>query len=452
IREIEVLRRAAALGLAVIVTDHHLPGPELPPAAAILNPHQAACAYPDKGLCGSGVAFKLAQALLERSGKLEGAWPPGLRSYLKLVALGTIADAVPLLGENRVLARFGLEGLANPVNPGLRALLADALPAGRQTVSGADVAYRIAPRLNAAGRMGAADKVVELFFAPAPQSVALAQELAGLNLERQRICERIAREIEARLAAEPGLLEAPVLLLAGEGWHRGVLGIVASRMLARCGRPVLVIGLEPRAEGGTQAFGSGRAPNGVHLLERLEACAELFDRFGGHAGAVGFSMPAERLEALQHALSGQPPPISTAVAAEGFEVALGELTPGFARELERMEPFGEGNPEPVFCARAARVALPPQRLKERHLKLVVEQAGARHTALFWNLWREGDYQPAPGRPPWEELQVGTTLDLVFRLERSVHPQYGERTQLILREFFVTRPAPAESYVTAEQSL
>lgn len=215
---------------------------------------------------------------------------------------------------------------------------------------------------------------------------------------------------------------------------------------------MLVLGLEPRADGGLQAFGSGRAPKGVHLLERLEKCGELFDRFGGHAGAVGFSMRAERVGELKEAISYPLSAISQDGAPEGFEVALGELTAGFARDLGRMEPFGEGNPEPVFCARGVRVAQPPQRLKERHLKLVVEQEGARQTALFWNLWRDGAYQTAPGRARWDDLAVGARLDLTFRLECRVHPQYGERRQLILREFFVTRGAPAESYASAELSI
>jgi len=294
IREHAALERAQALGLDVIITDHHLPDATLPPALAILNPHQPGCAYPDKGLCGSGVAFKLAQALLERSGKLEEAWPPRLRSYLKLVALGTIADAVPLLGENRVLARFGLEGLAQPVNPGLRALLALTLPKDTARVSSGDVGYRIAPRLNAAGRMGAADQVVELFFASAARATELAQGLDALNLERQRVCEKIQQEITRRLDADPAWREQAVLVLSGPGWHRGVLGIVASRVLERTGKPVLILGLEPGSDGAVQAHGSGRAPAGFHLLEALEGCRELFDRFGGHAQAVGCSLPAWR--------------------------------------------------------------------------------------------------------------------------------------------------------------
>jgi len=452
IREHAALERAQALGLDVIVSDHHLPDATLPPALAILNPHQPGCAYPDKGLCGSGVAFKLAQALLERSGKLEEPWPPRLRSYLKLVALGTIADAVPLLGENRVLARFGLEGLAQPVNPGLRALLELTLPKDTSRVSSGDVGYRIAPRLNAAGRMGAADQVVELFFASAARAAELAQGLDALNLERQRVCEQIQQEITRRLDADPAWRAQAVLVLSGAGWHRGVLGIVASRVLERTGKPVLVLGLEPGPDGAVQAHGSGRAPAGFHLLEALEGCRELFDRFGGHAQAVGCSLPAERLDRLRAALNSGPASDSPPRPAAGFELALKDLTPALARDLARLEPYGEANPEPVFRTRSVRLAQPPQVLKERHLKLVVEQDGSRHTALFWNLWRDGAYQAVPGRPGWDALQVGAKLDLIFRLETTQHPQYGERRQLILREFFVTPGTTADSYRTAEQSL
>lgn len=451
IRELEALRRARELSLDVIVTDHHLPGPALPDAFAILNPHQPACPYPDKNLCGSGVAFKLVHALLERAGHLDGAWPPRLRSYLKLVALATVADAVPLLGENRVLTRFGLLGLAEPVNPGLRALLDLALP-NRARASAAprasDVAFRIAPRLNAAGRMGRADDVVELFAAPPAAALALARKLEALNLERQQLCDRIQAEIEARLAAEP-IPAAPasdLLLLAGENWHRGVLGIVANRLLERTGKAAAVVAIENGF-----AYGSCRAPAGFALLERLEACSDLLLRFGGHAQAAGFTLATANLEALRQRLcsplpaaptaAGDPAPAAPEAAA--FEVSLAELTPAFARELARLEPFGEANPEPRFRARALTLAAPPLRLKDRHLKLTLEQEGARLPALFWNLWRDGVYQPAPRRPAFESLAPGARLDVTFRLGYENHPDFGERVQLILQDF-VTAPAPAES--------
>ncbi|MGH9393467.1 MAG: single-stranded-DNA-specific exonuclease RecJ, partial [Terriglobales bacterium] len=405
IREHAPLARARELGLEVIVTDHHLPDAELPAAVAILNPHQPACRYPDKNLCGSGVAFKFAQALLDRAGRLassnaadakpvEGNWPPALRSYLKLVALATVADAVPLLGENRVLARFGLEGLATPLNPGLRALMGLALPKlaenPGQPVTSSDVGFRIAPRLNAAGRMGAASQVVELFTSPPARALEIAQALEQLNLARQQQCALIEAELQARAAADPAWLAPAVLVIAGAGWHRGVLGIVASRLLSRWGKPVVVLSLEPGPDGTLLAQGSGRAPAGVHLLDMLERCRHLLVRFGGHAQAVGLGLPAHRLPQLRAALeSAAAAAIAPAAADPGFEVRLPELTAAFARELARLEPCGEGNREPIFCVRGVRLAQPPAQLKERHLKIVIEQDGARHTALFWNLWRDG---------------------------------------------------------------
>lgn len=419
IREQEALERAQALGIDVIITDHHLPPQTLPTVVAIVNPHQAGCEYPDKNLCGSGVAFKLAQALLERSGKLEGTWPAGLRSYLKLVAIATVADAVPLLGENRVFARFGLEGLERPVNPGLRALLGFAMAKGKTRVTSRDVAFGLAPRLNAAGRMGAADRVVELFSAPAAEAGGIAQALEGLNQERQQCCARMLAEIEARgLGEEPG-----VQVISGEGWHRGVLGIVANKVVERTQRPVVIVSLE---EG--RAHGSGRAPDGMHLLQVIEGCGDLFDRFGGHAQAVGFSMDAGKLEALRTYLAQAEMPTPARKNAEYFEVRLSELTPPICKELARLQPFGEGNPEPVLRVRGARLAEAPQVLKERHLKLVVEEDGVRHTALLWN------------STDCARLAPGVELELIGRLETTMHERFGEQTRLMLREFFVTSAA------------
>ncbi|MGH9412748.1 MAG: single-stranded-DNA-specific exonuclease RecJ [Terriglobales bacterium] len=427
IREHAALERARELGIDVIVTDHHLPGDTLPAALAIVNPHQTGCGYPDKGLCGSGVAFKLAQALLERSGKLEGAWPAALQSYLKLVAIATVADAVPLLGENRIFTRFGLAGLERPVNAGLRALLGFAVMKGKVGVSSRDVAFGVAPRLNAAGRMGAADRVVELFAAPAAEAVGIAQELELANQQRQQCCAKIMAEIEAR-GEETGV---GVLVIAGEGWHRGVLGIVASKVLERRQRAVIIVSIE-----NGQAHGSGRAPEGVHLLELIEGCGALFDRYGGHAQAVGFSMGADKIEALRRYLEAAEVPAAKGRSEACFEVSLTELTAAACKDLRRLEPFGEGNREPVFRVRGARLVEAPQILKERHLKLVVEQDGVRHTALMWN------HTEAAG------LTAGAELELICRVETSTHERYGERTQLIVREYIATALAVSGGSVIA----
>lgn len=437
IRELGPLRRARELGLDVIVTDHHLPDAQLPPAVAILNPHQPGCPYPDKRLCGTGVAFKFAQALLERARKCT---PAAVRSYLKLVALATIADAVPLLGENRALAATGLAALAQPsANPGLHCLLTAALPGYPRPVSSHDISFRLAPRLNAAGRMGNAQQIVDLFFAPAVEAAAMAQRLEALNAERKRLCEQI--EAAALASAAPGT-SGGVLLYAGAGWHRGVLGIVATRLLEKTRQPVLVASLEADAHGVMQAHGSGRAPAGFHLLERLDACRHLLTRYGGHAQAVGFSLPAEHLDPL-HAAVNRTAPAAASVppaADDAFELRLPDLTLGFAAELARLQPWGEGNREPSFRVRAVQLAAPPTILKEKHAKLLVEQDGCRHTALIWNLWKNGAYQARSHQPSWDRLTPGTALDLHFRLEHTSHPQYGERLQLIVSEWAVAAHA------------
>lgn len=446
IREFAALAQARALALDVIVTDHHLPGPELPPAEAILNPNQPGCGYPNKALTGAGIAFKLAQALLERSGRVApGEWPPHLRSYLKLVAIGTIADSAPLLGENRVLTAAGLAGLADARNAGLRALLALARDGRGGAVRAHDVAFRIAPRLNAAGRMGSADCAVELFSAPPEEAGRLAETLEEMNRERRRVAQQLLEPLQAELAASP---EAPVRLLAGAGWHRGVLGLVATRLMRQSGAAVVLASLEDEGAA-PRAHGSGRAPAGLPLLELFEGCADLFAtaadggervRYGGHAQAIGFCLPAGRLEALRRrlderaqALGLKPQPPDGGGQAEA-DLGLAEIDARFVAGLSRMEPFGEGNREPVFRARGVRLAAPPSWMKELHLKLVVEQNGRRFDALLWQA-----ANLAGARQRLAGLGTGDRLDICFRIEASSHHMFGERIQLVLEGLPVRAP-------------
>ena len=276
---------AQRLGVDLIVTDHHLPGADgVPKALAVLNPNQAGCDYPCKVICGAGVAFKLAQALIER--RREGDQSRLLLSFMKIVALATIADSVPLSGENRVFAKLGLKALRTAVNPGLKALLEVAQLGGRPLTSG-EVAFRIAPRINAAGRMDVARDVIELFSV---KDTARAGELAGrldqLNAERQEEERRIVEAIEARIEEDPALRDSFCMVVDGEGWHRGVIGITATRVVERYGRPALVVSRD-----GDEAHGSGRSIRPFHLLNALESCSALFTRFGGHSHAVGFLFP-----------------------------------------------------------------------------------------------------------------------------------------------------------------
>ena len=265
----------------------------------MLNPNQPDCGYPCKHLCGAGVAFKLAQALLERAGRARL-----VPSFLKIVAIATIADAVPLLGENRVMVSLGLEGLRKVVNPGLNALLevcnlgSSGSRQGRAP-STTEVAFRIAPRINAAGRMDMAKDVVELFTVKDPaRAKELAERLDQLNSARQQEEQRISEAVLRQVEESDELRDAACMVVDGEGWHRGVIGICASRVVERFGRPAVVVSRD-----GDEAHGSGRSVPGFHLLDALEIAPELFLRFGGHAGAVGFAMRAENVAELRQRLN-----------------------------------------------------------------------------------------------------------------------------------------------------
>ena len=404
IRAFAVVERAREIGLDCIITDHHLPVSEaeqqmdvapgsgrVPRALAVLNPKQPGCAYPDKNLCGAGVAFKLAQALLASRPETAARLPRLLPSLLKLVCIGTIADSVPLVGENRVIARLGLEGLRLPVNPGLKALLEaaglDGLP-----ITSWDVGFRLAPRLNAAGRMESAQDVIDLFTRAGPaEAQELALKLNRLNTDRQNAEQAILAEIEDRIERQPEEFSGPCLVVAGEGWHRGVIGIVASRLVDRFHRPALVISVEA----GT-GYGSGRSIEKFHLLDALTACADVFDRFGGHRQAVGFGLPADRIADLRERMNQY---AERCLAPDDFipdleldgEISLSALSPETVQELDRLAPHGYGNPRPVFGCRDVRLQGRPRLLKERHLKMQVAQGGLVFTALGW---RKG--------PPWME--------------------------------------------------
>jgi len=269
IRAFAAAETARQLGLDLIVSDHHLPEEHgVPHALAVLNPNQHGCDYPCKHLCGAGVAFKLAQALLEARDERE-AQTRLLPSFLKMVAIATIADAVPLVGENRVIAKLGLQGLRDPRNPGLRALMQISQLQDRQrNLTASDVAFRIAPRINAAGRMDIAQSVIDLFGTSDSESaVQIAQKLNDLNSDRQQTEQMILKEIDLRLTEDPEFQDASCVVLDGEGWHRGVIGIIASRVVERTGRPALVLSRE-----NGEAQGSGRSIPAYHLLEALESC------------------------------------------------------------------------------------------------------------------------------------------------------------------------------------
>lgn len=416
---------AQRLGLDLIITDHHLPSADerLPRALAILNPNQPCCTYPEKSLCGAAIALKLAQALLERHDAVRTR-DKILPSFLKMAAIATIADAVPLRGENRVIAALGLRELRRPVGAGLRALFAaSALDPAAKQITGFDVAFRLAPRINAAGRMDVASQVIELFCTrDAVRARELAANLELLNRQRRDTETAALIAIEARLAGDAELSAGRMLVIDGGGWHRGVIGILASRVVERTAKPTIVVSVEDGV-----AHGSGRSVDGFQLLEALETCSDLFTRFGGHAFAVGFAMPAERLVELRqrlclHAaerLGTREPEHTLRIHAE---LALDRITPVLAGWLRKLEPLGHGNPEPLFLARRLRIATPPRTMKERHLRLelVQESSGtARGTAstraIGWDL---------AARAASLGLAEGGLIDMAYRIRENDHPDFG----------------------------
>jgi len=423
--EAETARR---LGLDLIITDHHLSasGDAVPQALAILNPNQPACPYPEKSLCGAAIALKLAQAVLERRDQTRTR-EKTLPSFLKMAAMATIADAVPLKGENRVIAALGLKELRRPAGAGLRALFAvAALDPAAKAITAFDVAFRLAPRINAAGRMDVASEVIELFTTrDAARAAELAAKLERLNRERRETEAAALTAIETLLSTDQELAVDRLLVIDGEGWHRGVIGILASRVVERTAKPAMVVSIEDGV-----AYGSGRSVDGFQLLNALESCSDLFTRFGGHAFAVGFALPAAtmaelkrrlRLYAQEH-LAGREPECLLKIHAE---LPLDRITPVLAGWLRKLEPFGHGNAEPVFVARRVRVLASPRMMKERHLRLELAQdsiqprplpgsSGALR-AVGWNL---------AARAAELGLAQGSLIDLAYRIRENEHPEYG----------------------------
>jgi single-stranded-DNA-specific exonuclease len=443
IRAFHAAETARRVGVDLIVTDHHLPEANegVPDGLAVLNPNQQGCDYPCKALCGAGVAFKIAQALFARF-KDEAEQGKLIPSFLKMVAMATIADAVPLVDENRVMARLGLEGLRRPVNGGLKALMEVSGLAGLgRALSAGDVGFRLGPRINAAGRMDVAKDVIELFTCKDPERCReIAQKLDQLNSERQNEEARIVAEIEAQLAAEPDLTGRFCMVFDGEGWHRGVVGIVASRVVEKTGRPALVV-----ARDGEEAHGSGRSISALHLLDALESCRELFTRFGGHAHAVGFALPSAQVPELKYRLNRfaqtklTPEDLVPDIAID-CELPLAQVTPALLKELARMEPFGQGNPEPVFAALDVNLLLPPRVIKDKHIKLRVRQRVEGKYSFNYEAmgWRMAERLGA------ENLEPGDRLDIAFKVAMNFHPDFGG-LELMLEDFRKSTPTAIPVY-------
>ena len=444
----ESARRAE---IDLIITDHHLLGPEgLPHAFAVVNPNQPGCDYPCKSLCGAGIAFKVAQALMERRLPHRDQ-ATLLLSFMKIAAIATIADSVPLVGENRVIASLGLNALRKAVNPGLKALLEVAELGGKGLGSG-EVAFRIAPRINAAGRMDVAADVIELFSTKDPtQAHQIAARLDKLNSDRQEEEKRILIAIEQRIADEAGLRDSYCMVIDGEGWHRGVIGITATRIVERYGRPTLVVSRD-----GEDAHGSGRSIPAFHLLNALESCAPLFSRFGGHAYAVGFSLRSCNLSELRLQLDTY---ARTQLSLADFEptlnvdaeLPLDAITPDLFETIRKLEPFGAGNPGPAFCA-TARLSGPVKAVGEKHVRMKLAPGLINGAA---NGWRRALVHNAVGwrlaeRVAEAKLLAGDMLDVAFTLDQNEHAEFGG-IELSLRDF-KTRAAGSSNNSTSAVSV
>ena len=426
IRAAEAARRAAELGLDLLITDHHEPDSELPRALAVINPKRADCTYPDKHLAGVGVALKLVQALCQRAGR--EAWLP---AFVKIAAIGTLADVVPLVGENRVIAKLGLEMLTRgPHKVGLRALLDVAGLAGK-TIDAYHIAFMVAPRVNAAGRMATADLATRLLLASdealAAEAQALAQQLDAENTRRRDEEQDIVAAARKMVDTDPDIGAHPVLVVAGDGWHRGVIGIVASKLVDAYYRPAIVLSVDQG-----EAHGSCRSIPGFDVLAALESCAPMLHRFGGHKQAAGLQLAAADIGAFRRAVNSYaldrlgPDDLRPHLHLDG-PLAFDAITPALVEQLTAMAPYGMGNPKPVFSAAAIDVVDGPRRLKERHLKMSLRQQGRTFRALAWN---------AVEKEPVITATSGV-LEIAYSLEQN---EFNGNTYTELRLSDARRPA------------
>jgi len=432
ITSIDPVRRAIDRGIDVIITDHHLPPGTLPEAAAVLNPKQPGCTYPFKELAGVGVAFKLCCELIRRNGKKIS-----IESLLKIAAIGTVADVAPLVGENRTIAWLGLQGLADPRNPGLRTLIRRLGMLGRP-LRAVDVGFKIGPRINAAGRLSSAETAIDLFAAESEESAwELCAELDRMNAERQEI-EKVVRGMaeeqvlcavarlrgcEVSWSLPPRNLATPqlrnrVFILSGENWHKGVLGLTAGRIAQKYHRPTLVIGIE-----GERCSGSARSIPSINLHEQLEAVSDVFTHFGGHEFACGFSLETRNLGALRERLAARFELLDESVfrrdATVDAALPLGTIDAEFLAAHEMLQPFGAGNPQPLFMARDA-VVVSARTFAPDCCELILEDATGRATAVLWPSAQSLAAQLVPG----------SRADLLFHVEPDSYAPTGARLAIV----------------------
>jgi single-stranded-DNA-specific exonuclease len=415
----DAIAAAAAAGIDVIVTDHHTPGDALPEAAAVVNPSRPDCRYPEKGLAGAGVAFKLCEALVAALGGDRDA----LLWQLDLVALATVADLAPLRGENRILVHYGVRVLRQTRNIGLRALMAQAGVAADASLSAGQISHALAPRLNAVGRMGAASRGVSLLLSDDPaEADALAAEMEMENRTRQAVDRRILAEALAMLEQQFDPARDYAVVLASPDWHPGVIGIVAARVVERVHRPTVLVAAD---SGSGRGRGSARSIPAFHLYEGVRACAALLERYGGHRQAAGLEIRLDRIDAFraalnEHARTVLRPDDLVAEVRYDAEIALPEATSELYRLLQHCGPYGIGNPQPVFVVRGVDIDGYPREVGGgQHLKLTLTQGGARLPAIGFRM---------AGRLRTTDI-ARTRLDVAFQLQED---RWNGRAQLQAR--------------------
>ena len=399
ISSVQEVARANELGIDVVVTDHHRPQAILPDAVAVVDEYRPDDTSPYKHFSGVGIAFKLLMALEDGAGDVEDL----LEAYSDLAAIGTIGDIVPLTGENRTLIRAGLERLSQSDRPGVQALLENAGIAGKALTS-TNVAFTLVPRINATGRMGAPERAVRLLISGYEEEAeVLSEEICADNEERRRVEAEIAEAAFADIEAK-GYMKDRVVVVDGENWHHGVIGIVASRVTERCGKPCMII-----SRGETEAKGSGRSIEGFSLFEAICACGDLLIKFGGHPMAAGITLKPENIEAFRKRINRYAaehfPQMPTQTVTLDCKLNPAALSVSMAQSLTQLEPFGNGNPQPVFGLFNMELSNVTPVGGGGHLRLTLEKNGAVITAMRFNT-----------KPEELPYHIGDKIDLAVQLE------------------------------------
>ena len=435
---------AKELGLELIITDHHEMAAELPPAACLVHPRLPGSTYPFGYLCGAGVAFKLAWGICQRLGDGKRA-SPAMREFLMsaagLAAIGTVADCVPLVDENRVLVRYGLSSLVERCSLGMKALLKVSGLGDKKELGADDIGFTLGPRINAVGRLGQARLAVELLTTDNPErALALAKYLDELNQQRQTVERKILKQAKEMVAENPAWLDSPALVLAHEEWHAGVIGIVASRVAEQFEKPAILISLSRQDRVGQ---GSGRTFARFDLHAGLSACAHHLKSFGGHQAAAGLKIDADRIDAFrtefcEHFSRTHEVQASDREVSVDAEVRLADLTRQAVQMLSKLGPFGRENPKPVFVAARCELAEPPRKMGEgeRHLSLRLKHYGTVMRAVCFGAGDWADQIAAVGGP----------ISVCFAPTINSFNGY-ENVELRLIDWRADEPAPSRSAET-----